>query len=56
MKTLQIDDEVYERLKTFVVDPFDDIHDTVLLRLIDIANKARNRWRPFGARSEKRES
>jgi len=47
MKTLQINDEVYESLKAFVVDPFDDTPNAVLMRLIDIANKAQNRWRPF---------
>jgi len=47
MKTLQINDEVYESLKAFVVDPFDDTPDAVLKRLIDIANKAQSRWCPF---------
>ncbi len=47
MKTLQINDEVYESLKAFVVDPFDDTPNAVLLRLIDIANKAQSRWCPF---------
>jgi predicted CopG family antitoxin len=56
MKTLQISDEVYESLKAFVVDPFDDTPNAVLMRLINIANKAQSRWCPFGARSEDRES
>jgi hypothetical protein len=47
MKTLHINDEVYESLKAFVVDPFDDTPNAVLLRLIDIANKAQSRWCPF---------
>ncbi len=47
MKTLQISDEVYESLKAFVVDPFDDTPNAVLMRLIDIANKAQSRWSPF---------
>ena len=55
MKTLKIDDEVYESLKAFVVDPFDDTPNTVLMRLIDIANKAQSRWCPFVGRSEDRE-
>jgi hypothetical protein len=47
MKTLQINDDVYESLKAFVVDPFDDTPNAVLMRLIDIANKAQSRWCPF---------
>jgi hypothetical protein len=54
-KTLQISDEVYESLKAFVVDPFDDTPNAVLTRLIGIANKAQSRWCPFDARSEGRE-
>ena len=56
MKTLQINDEVYESLKAFVVDPFDDTPNAVLMRLINIANKAQSRWCPFGVRSEDQES
>ncbi len=56
MKTLQINDEVYESLKAFVVDPFDDTPNAVITRLIDIAKKSQNRWHPFGARSEDREA
>ena len=56
MKTLQINDEVYESLKAFVVDPFDDTPNAVLMRLINIANKAQSRWRPFDARSEDRKA
>ena len=47
MKSLLISDDVYEKLKAFVVDPFDDNPDAVLMRLIDIATKAQNRWCPF---------
>ena len=47
MKTLLINEEVYEKLKGFVVDPFDDTPNAVLTRLIDIANKAQNHWCPF---------
>ena len=56
MKTLQINDEVYESLKAFVVDPFDDTPDAVLMRLINIATKSQSRWHPFDARSEYREA
>jgi len=55
MKALEINDDVYESLKAFVVDPFDDTPNTVLKRLIDIANKAQSRWCPFATRSEGRE-
>ena len=57
MKTLQINDDVYESLKAFVVDPFDDTPNAVLLRLIDIANKAQSRWCPFAPQqTQSRES
>jgi hypothetical protein len=54
MKTLQIHDEVYEGLKAFVVDPFDDTPSTVVMRLIDIAHKAQSHFCPIGARLEDR--
>jgi hypothetical protein len=47
MKTFQVSDELYEQLKTFVVDPFDDTPEVVIGRLIDIADKARGRWSRF---------
>jgi hypothetical protein len=47
MKILHVNDEAVERLRAFVVDPFDDTPNTVLMRLIDIANKAKSRCRPF---------
>ncbi len=47
MRTFKVSDEVYEQLKTFVVDPFDDTPDAVIGRLIEIVNKAKNRWSPF---------
>ena len=47
MKTLEISDEVYDSLKAFVIDPFDDTPNAVLRRLIDIANKAQSRWSAF---------
>ena len=43
MKTIQISDELYDQLKSFVVDPFDDTPDTIVGRLIEIVNKARQR-------------
>ncbi len=47
MRTFKVSDELYEQLKTFVVDPFDDTPDTVIGRLIEIANKAKGHWSPF---------
>ena len=47
MKTLHIDDHVIEGLRAFVVHPFDDTPSTVVLRLIDIAQKAQRRRCPF---------
>ena len=47
MKTLQISDEAYEALKTFIIDPFDDTPEQVIVRLMEIVNKARRRWSPF---------
>ncbi len=47
MKNLQITDEAYEALKTFIIDPFDDSPEKVIVRLMDIVNKARQRWSPF---------
>jgi hypothetical protein len=47
MRTFQVSDELYEQLKSFVVDPFDDTPDAVIGRLIEIVNKAKNRWSPF---------
>jgi hypothetical protein len=49
MKTIRISEELFERLKTFVVDPFDDTPDAVISRLADIAAKAKNRWSPLDA-------
>jgi len=47
MKTLQISDEVYLKLKAFVADPFEDTPDNVLLRLMAIADKSKDRWSAF---------
>jgi len=52
MKTLEINDETYQNLKSFVVDPFDDTPTAVLARLMDIANKAQDRWSPFATSTE----
>ncbi|KPK76218.1 MAG: hypothetical protein AMJ79_07570 [Phycisphaerae bacterium SM23_30] len=47
MKNVQISDELYENLKDFVVDPFDDTPEAVLSRVVDIAGKARSRCSPL---------
>lgn len=47
MKILKLSDETFDQLKTFVVDPFDDTPDSVLIRLMDISDKAKKRWSAF---------
>ena len=47
MKTVTISDELFEQLKSFVVDPFDDTPDSVVGRLVAIVNKAKSRWSPL---------
>ena len=47
MRMFKVSDELYEQLKSFVVDPFDDTPDAVIGRLIEIVNKAKSRWSPF---------
>ena len=50
MKAINVSDEIYEKLKGFVVDPFDDSPEVVIGRVVDIANKAKSRWSPFDTR------
>jgi len=47
MRTFKESDEVYAQLKRFVVDPFDDTPEKVIGRLIEIVDKAKDRWCPF---------
>ncbi len=47
MQTINISDEVFQKLRDFIVDPFEDTPEVVLNRLIDIAGKAKNRWTPW---------
>lgn len=49
MRMFRISDELYEQLKRFIVDPFDDTPEVVIQRLIEIVDKARSRWSPFEA-------
>lgn len=44
MKQVTVSDEVFEQLKNFIVDPFDETIETVICRLITITTKARDRW------------
>lgn len=46
MKTLQVSDELFEKLRTFVVDPFEDTPEVILDRLMDIVDKAKQKWSP----------
>ncbi len=47
MRTFKVSDELYDQLKSFVVDPFDDTPEIVITRLVEIVNKAKGRWSPF---------
>jgi hypothetical protein len=49
MRTIKISDDLFEQLKGFVADPFDDTPDVVIGRLIEIVNKAKSRWSPLDA-------
>jgi len=49
MKQVAVSDKLYDQLKSFIVDPFDDTLETVIERLITITNKARNRWPGLGS-------
>jgi len=55
MKTLQVSDEVYQKLMAFVVDPFEDTADIVITRVTEIASKAKERVARLEARSRDRE-
>jgi predicted CopG family antitoxin len=52
MKTIQISDELHTKLKDFVVDPFDDTPDSVIGRLIEIADKAKGKWSAWEVEEE----
>lgn len=49
MRTFRVSDQMYEQLKAFIVDPFDDTPELVIGRLIEIVNKAKARWAAFEA-------
>ena len=52
MKVIEISDELYEKLKNCVVDPFDDTPEFVISRLIDTVEKAKDRWCSWDADAE----
>ncbi|NQU76454.1 MAG: hypothetical protein HQ546_09100 [Planctomycetes bacterium] len=54
MKQVTVSDELYDQLKDFIVDPFDDTIQTVIGRLIGITHKARDRWPSLGPAKETR--
>lgn len=47
MKNLKVSDELYDELKNWVVDPFDDTPEVVIKRALVIAGKAKDRWSPL---------
>jgi hypothetical protein len=49
VKVIQISDEVYDKLKSYIVDPFEDTPEFVIRRLIEIADKAKSRWSSWDA-------
>ena len=49
MKVIQISDELYDRLKNCIVDPFDDTPESVIGRLIDIVDKSKSRCSSWDA-------
>ena len=52
MKTIEISDELSDRLKAYVVDPFDDTPEKVIGRVLDIADKAKSKWSSWEADEE----
>jgi hypothetical protein len=44
MKRIEISEELYDRLKSCVVDPFDDTPESVINRLVEIVEKAKSAW------------
>lgn len=52
MKVIEISDELYDRIKAYVVDPFDDTPEKVIGRVVDIAEKAKSKWISWEAESE----
>jgi len=55
MKVIQVSDELYDKLKSCVVDPFDDTPESVISRLVDIVDRAKKKWSPLDAHVERPE-
>ncbi len=49
MKVIQISDELYDRLKNCIVDPFDDTPEIVIGRLVDIVEKSKSEYSSWDA-------
>jgi hypothetical protein len=49
MKVIQISDELYDKLKDCIVDPFDDTPESVIGRLIDIVDKSKSEFSSWDA-------
>jgi hypothetical protein len=49
MKVIQISDELYDRLKNCIVDPFDDTPEVVIGRLVDIVEKSKSEFSSWDA-------
>jgi len=49
VKVIQISDEVYDKLKSYIADPFEDTPEFVIRRLIGSADKAKSRWSSWDA-------
>ncbi len=52
MKRIEISDELYDRLKSCVVDPFDDTPESVINRLVEIVEKAKSAWNSWETQEE----
>ena len=49
MKNIQISDELYDRLKNFIFDPFEDTPESVIEHLMDIVDKSKSKCSPWVA-------
>ena len=52
MKRIEISEELYDRLKSCVVDPFDDTPESVINRLVEIVEKAKTAWNSWETQEE----
>jgi hypothetical protein len=49
MKVIEISDELYDRLKNCIIDPFDDTPEIVIGRLVDIVDKSKSEFSSWDA-------